>query len=823
MATKRSTAGSKPTAATKTTKGESRNASSAASRSPLEAGLDRAAAAYARHMLTGKRTVPVYSARLDGPYVLLDVHAPDGVQHVKRRASAYLQLCADLWGRSRPPAGRALMPTLIGSLTSHPDGGANGWTNFHALESDPEWVDGLETVAKALIDGAREEAILLLRRLYEVDERFGPDRTLVDAGMRRRTAPPEIAEEVAARSAVTPESEWYRSTSPQAAVKRVVPFASSKDATERLAVAQRIAMALPHLSHSNHLAMYALVDGVLPALMSDGDGAVHEVAVGIAQNLGMKLLYVRAYPEAKKLLDIAVAHHVELAETLRARWECRLYLDACAGTRDLDAAEEDWKRAADLDSPTDESSMGRCIFWTGDVRDRRRVAIARVAAALVARAEGGDPCEDRKVAKKDLPDAAEKARLLARAAALSDSAVKKGKARVERDLDRARKTGAALERGFQAEEYAARAKVREASGDLAGALVDYEAARELRVAGGISYQIDHFGPDIRRLRRLMLEPQGAAASGVPESFDPEWFLDEERTSKEREAAATAWFAEPWRKFPKTPKAARGRPFAYVLLRDVLADSADIWKVAAKDEIDLGDRVAFGMRALRMLDAWFDRRDASRLEDVLDDSYQVAFFGEGCSLDSKTAKQRRPLFTWVKDLASADELDEAVVLRGLEGGPWRELEQHFISNVDTFDPLRDLFDAVRRARLDGDAIALVLGAYQPLLKNDWSALGQPRGAAKGWLQHGEALARLDGDAVAPALIAWTRAQQAVPGFYGRPKLDAKWLWPLYYAWSDAHCPAFLEEVAKGKLDNGKSLSRSQKATRRECLDWLEERR
>src|SRR5690606_38665199 len=154
---------------------------------------------------------------------------------------------------------------------------------------------------------------------------------------------------------------------------------------ERLAVARSIAEALPHLSHSNHLAMFALVDGVLPALMTDGDGAVHEMAVGLAQNLGMKLLYKGAYPEAKKLLDIVVAHHVALPETLRARWECRLYLDACAGAA-LDAAEEDWERAAELDAPTDESSVGRCMFWSGDVTDRRRVALARVANALVARA-----------------------------------------------------------------------------------------------------------------------------------------------------------------------------------------------------------------------------------------------------------------------------------------------------------------------------------------------------------------------------------------------------------------------------------------------------
>ena len=86
--------------------------------------------------------------------------------------------------------------------------------------------------------------------------------------------------------------------------------------------------------------------------------------------------------------------------------------------------------------------------------DRRRVASARVAHALVARAEGGDPCRDRKVSKKSALTAAEKARLLARAGTLSGDAVEGGKPRVAADLERARKEGSVTERGFQAEEYA---------------------------------------------------------------------------------------------------------------------------------------------------------------------------------------------------------------------------------------------------------------------------------------------------------------------------------------------------------------------------------
>ncbi|WAS96473.1 hypothetical protein [Nannocystis punicea] len=784
-------------------------------RSSLEAGLERALAAYARHMLTRERAVPPFAARLDGPHVLVDVHAPDGLQHVRRRAGAYLQLCADIWGRSQAAAERAALPSLLATLSSHPDGGANEWSRFYDLEADADWYEGLEAVAEALVSGAPDEAVLLLRRLYDVDGRIGSDRGLYSRGLRKRTAPAAIARAVAARSAATPEGERLGGT-PQAAIKRVVPFAGSESAVDRLAVASRICDALPNLSLSNHLTFHAIVDKALPALLQDGDGAVHEVALAAAQNLGMKLLYRGAYPEAKRLLDLVVAHHVALPESLRGRWECRLYLDACAGAADLDAAEEDWTRAATLDAPTDPSMVGRCMFWSGDVTDRRGVALARVAKALAVRAEGGDPCKDRKPGKP--PGADERARLIARAAALSGDALATASPRIEQDLERARVEGTASGRGFQADEVAARAKVREAAGDLAGALADYEAARELSIAAGLSWQIDHHGEPIRRLRGRL----GQAPAGAPESFDPPWLLDPARTSEERERAAASWFAQPWREFPATPRAAVGRPFAYVLLRDAVAHSAALWKIAETDGHDLGDRLAFAARALVVLDRWCDRRDASWLESVLDDSHELAFFGETCAIDKQPAQRREPLLLWLKQLVLADPLDEAAVLRGLEGVPWTNLAAAFAAGVEHYDPLRDVFDAVRRAGFDGDALAVVLRAYQDLLKNDWSGFGKPRGAAAKWESHGRALAPLDGRKLAPALIAWIRARQAVPGYYGLPRLESKWLWPLWYAWSDEHCPGLLKEVSQGRLDNGKSLSKTQKAARRECLEWFADR-
>ena len=612
-------------------------------RSPLERALDRALGAYARHLLTGERRLPTFRARFDGPRVLVDVEASDGVQHVAQRASAYLLLAGAIWGASRGADERRALPALIATLTSHPDGGSNENNKFFQFRSDADWFEGVEELAIELERGAREEAVLLLRRLYEVDNNYGPDRTLYGPRMEpRRVRPSSIASRVGARSPVTREEDWFKSTTPQAVVKKVIPFASSKNAEERLAAAMRISAALPQLLYSNHLSFFALVDGVLPALLEEGDGAIYEVALGIAQGLGAKLLYHRAYAEAAKLLDLVVPLHVAPAETPRMRWECRLYLGIVAGDASLEqAAEEDWQRASRFDSPTDPSSLGHCMFWSGDVTDRRSTALSRVATALVTKANGGDPCKDRKLTKKTpRPSAADKERLLARAAGLTGSAMEVTEARADRDRDQARTAGAVTSRGFQADDFAARAKVREASGDLAGALADYRSARELRIVGGLSWQIDNFGPEVRRLAGRLA---GHDPKTMPPSFEPDWLINPERSTTEREAAATRWSKEPWRGFPSTPKEAIGRPYAYVLLRDALARSADIWKLAAESGVSLGDRVAFASRALTLLDLWCDRRDASALEHVLDESHSIAWFGDREWLpEQATARARAPV-------------------------------------------------------------------------------------------------------------------------------------------------------------------------------------
>lgn len=95
--------------------------------------------------------------------------------------------------------------------------------------------------------------------------------------------------------------------------------------------------------------------------------------------------------------------------------------------------------------------------------------------------------------------------------------------------------------------------------------------------------------------------------------------------------------------------------------------------------------------------------------------------------------------------------------------------------------------------------------------------------KAIVDHSAALWKLgeaDGVKLAPALIELIRREQSVPGHYGLARLPAKSLWPLFHAWHPS-TEAFLIEVLAGKLDNGKSLSATQRKTRRECLSWFAE--
>ncbi|APR88069.1 hypothetical protein A7982_13418 [Minicystis rosea] len=765
-------------------------------RSPLEASLDRFATAYGRHLLTGAPALPAFTARLDGPVVHLDVKAPDGVQTVRRRASAYLLLAGDLWGASRAPEARALAPSLVATLTSEPHVSL-AFKPFEELLQDPDMVDGLLGIAEALAPTARAEAVLLVRRLFEVGE-LGSDNTLHPSDERERFIPASLFPDVGVRS---PFDDGNDTTTPQAEAKKAAAIAASPHATARLDAAMHLEYTMRHLLYSNHLTYFAHARPVLAALLEEGDGAVFEVALGAAQQLAQKLLARGAYAEAKEILDVLIPHHVALAESLRLRWECRLYLGDSG-------AEDDFARAAALDA-----AVVRCRSWSDDERDRRRGVTSRVATALASKANGKDPCEDRKTTKKTPPlGEEERARLLARAKALTGDAAAKPSG--EKAAKAARKQEEPDAPVLSPKEYAARAKVRDASGELAAALADFEKARELRIAAGLTWDYDAHSPDILRLRRRI---HGHDAAATPPSFDPDYLLDAKRSPEEREAAAARWFAQPWRTFPTTPAAAVALPYAYVLLRDVVRYGGTLWALAEVAKVDLGDRAAFSLRALPLLDAWGDRRDASFLEDVLEDAHALAFFGEMPNFDALSEKEQKPILRWVKSLVDAPRLDEAAVLAGLEGKPWARLRTCFEAKADDYDTLRDLFDTVRRAGFDGDAIATVLRVYLGLRSHGGSSLGTPKPA---WQKLAAPLASLDASRLAPALIQWTRAQQKVPD---AGKLEAKWLWPLYYAWSKKHVVPFLADVKKGALDNGKRLTPPQRATRDACLAWLEARR
>ncbi len=770
----------------------------------LHAALSRYFAAYARHFLAGVRPLCEFKAETKGHFVNLVVQAPDGAQHVRVRGGAYLSLAGSYWGASRAPEQRALLPILIPSLTARPLGGANTWNNYDAFTGDPDVLSGLSDVATCFLDSDRSEAISIWRRVLEVDEDWSgeieADVRGVDSRVRTQVA-------ACARSIVPLQSK--ESYTPSGVAKTVASGAQSDDPHERLAVAVALSEATGFLSYNNHLSFLRVVEPAITSLVSAQDGAAQEVALGLAQQLGIKLLLRAAYPEAKRMLDLVVPRHIGVPETLRARWECRLYLND-------HAAEEDWTAAGRLDEPSDPSHLGHCVFWQGDVTDRRAVALSRIAKGLVLRAEGGDPCEDRKVPKKAKPSVEEQERLLARAGELTDVALGEASRRATKDVSRARATEPQTKRGFQADEYAARGSLREAKGDVAGALEDFESARRLRVAAGLPWQSDHFGADVRRLKR-----QIKGNNSLPPCFDLDWFVAESRTPAERKKALKAWGGQAWRTFPKTPKSALGTPFAYALLDKLVRNSAEIWKAASKAQRGaLGDRVAFADRARPLLDEWADRPDASALESALEDAPLVAFGLLATSRSSRKAptSATQPFYAWLSKLANARAIDEKTVLSGLPGAAWKRLRVQFESNVGSLDVERDLFDAARTAGLDGDALGTLLRAYRALWRNDWSSRGRPR---SDWMKLGEPLAQLNAAKVAPVVITWTRTQQrrASDGWHGQ-RLAAKWLWPLYYAWAP-NTADFLEEVKSGDLDNGKRLSKSQRATRADCMAWFDE--
>ena len=135
-----------------------------------------------------------------------------------------------------------------------------------------------------------------------------------------------------------------------------------------------------------------------------------------------------------------------------------------------------------------------------------------------------------------------------------------------------------------------------------------------------------------------------------------------------------------------------------------------------------------------------------------------------------------------------------------------------------DPLRDLFDEVRAAGFDGDALAVVMTAYNQLRHNEWSTLGEPK---PDFAAIGPRLALLDAKRLAPALIAWTRAYHRVPDpTYERPpRFLAKWLWPFKWLKS-AESRAFVDAVGRGELDTKQTRPTAQQLKARQaCLAWI----
>ncbi|QSQ23891.1 hypothetical protein JY651_02585 [Pyxidicoccus parkwayensis] len=772
----------------------------------LEDALGRLFAAYAAHFLRGAWPLPRFQVEPRGPSLAIRFRTGERNVEVVGRASAFLLLSGRFWARTRSELA-VDVPALIPALTASPlgvSGTWDAWARFHAAR---ETKQALHDLALAVAARAPEEAVLLWRRVHERDLDWAGG----SAPGSPQLVPPAFREAFQARAPVISMLTGRRSFTPAGIAKAVAPFAGSRSAVEQLAVATCLARGVQYLLRSNRLGFHGVAWPALLHLLSERDGAAYEVALGVVQQLAAKLFEVSAYAEARALLDVLVANGVGLPETLLQRWECRLYLDD-------PGAESDWVRALACETPDAMGLVGFNPSWPGDVLERRSRGLSRVARSLTLRAEGKDPCAERKAPKKPVvPSDVERARLLARATQLMTERMGAATPGALRDEVRAHADETVSERTFKSEDYLARGNMREAFADLDGALADYRAARALRIAGGLPWQWDHHGTDVRRLARLVAEPDSSLAFSVPPCFEPSWLCDAKRTPVERARALTQWGAQPWSLFPVSPAAAVGTPLAFVLLREAVAHSKTLWKAAEHDPISLGDRVAFTERARGVLDAYADRRDAIRLASVLEGAlFDVFRAGENAEgFPRESASRRRPLLDWLARLASLPVIDEAAVLQGFEGRLWERLREKFAEHRGRYDPLRDLCDAVRTTGLDADSIAVTVAAYEALLANDWSNLDRPK---KEWAVHGQALANLDAARLAPALIAWTRLWQRVPGPLGLTKLEAKWLWPLHFAWTPA-TEGFLLEVAQGELDNRARLTPKQKELRKSSLRWF----
>jgi hypothetical protein len=748
-------------------------------------------ALFSSNFLEGTREVPTFTARLVGTSIEVALQAGEGgTTLIRQRGSALYLLAGRLWAEARASEGHGLC-SLLPTLTPYPLSFSTQWNNWQNLQQAA--LPAVGRIALGLDDDAHEEAVLLLRHVLDVDSGYWLEL--------ERAVPNGLREEVLAK---LPELEQRTSSTSSLGghLKALAPHAGSRDPRERLFVAKHYRSTTKHLSNDNHLTFTKNIQPALGAWLKEGDGAVFETAVGIAEMLGYKLFQRSAYAEAEPWLSAALDAGIASAELLRARWECRLYRG------DERAAAEDWRAAEPIDDPAQGLSLG--FFHRGDRQDRKAMGLARVARSLGKLAGGEDPCRDRpKTKKAKVISETERSSLLARARVLAEEAVALVDERARGDEARARAGQGVTDRGFEARIFAARALVREGAGDTAGALDDYRRARTLATAAGLSWQGDLHGEDIRRLERAGKENGGT----IPECFDPEWFLASERSDDERSRAAAVWCAQPWRVVPDARERGTSIPIAFALVKAIVDHSAALWKLGEEDGVKLPDRLELAQRARPLLDRFADRRDADRLESVLDDAHEIAFD----ILPRHEKAERAAFFAFLQALGGAGAIDEDQVLSALGDDAWSRLRRRLglEAKLDEFDPLRDVFDATVHAGAPMEAVVAALAAYQQLFRNDWASFATPRPA---WVKLARPLERADGAKLVPELIELIRREQSVPGHHGLARLPAKSLWPLFYAWHPS-TEAFLIEVLAGKLDNGKSLSATQRKTRHECLSWF----
>ncbi len=381
----------------------------------LRPSVLEALAVYGKERFPDHPPIENIELSVEGPDLIVELPGTDGQPQrtVRGRLSAPLLLAAEVWGfhSGRLHGSRAMLEPPIGQ-----NGDVEELTDREARRA-------LSRAGLAWIEaGERQEGLFCLRRGLDVSA----------LSMTGTESEQRLLEQI--EDEINPSSELDQATSasttPNALAKKAAPFADHEDPYERWCCAQKLHSALWHLSSSNRLIFNQHAGPALLKLAQDPVPAVREEGLRGLDYLTWKLWCHGAYPEI--LPHLAVLMEAEFHTDIQA-W--RLW-EACLAEGDEAAAEAAWSTLSKVAEADQTVRLAANFFEHGDWTDARIVGLGRVARALLAKAQGGDPCADRLRRKKKLkpPKGEVRDAYLRRARHHLVEALESARSRTEEDL-----------------------------------------------------------------------------------------------------------------------------------------------------------------------------------------------------------------------------------------------------------------------------------------------------------------------------------------------------------------------------------------------------